>query len=120
MRILEAEPKQLDNKQLQELIVSLRRSESDLRKRLAGQVAVLEGAGRMRPSNPVYQSLYFLLQKFSKQLSRAEREVEARGVEMNASRRQGGRTHIESNQRDFDPRTVKQATLPSNLPQALP
>ena len=65
MRILETEPKVLNDEQLHESIVSLRRSEQDFEKRVPEQVAALERAGRRHGSDPVYQPLVFLLRKFT-------------------------------------------------------
>jgi hypothetical protein len=120
MRILEAEPKALNNEQLHELIVSLQRSERDFEKRLAGQVGALERAGRMHGSDPVYQSLFFLLRKFTKQLGRAEKEVASRDVDMSASVLPRGRAHSQSIQRRFDRRAVEQSSPPSNFARAMP
>ena len=85
MRILEVEPKQLNNEQLHELIASLRYSEEDFERRLAGQVSALERAGRMHTSDPVYQSLFFLLRKFTKQRERVEKEMARRDLDMRVS-----------------------------------
>jgi len=93
MRILETEPKELDSEQLYELIASLRRSQKDFEKRLAGHVSALERAGRMHGSDPVYQSLFFLLRKFTKQLGRAEKEVASRDVDMSTSVLRRERSH---------------------------
>lgn len=94
MRILEAEPKALNNGQLHELIGSLRRDERDFQKRVTDQVTALERAGRMHGSDPVYQSLFFLLRKFSKQLRRAEEELARRDSDVRAWPR--GRPHSEA------------------------
>lgn len=93
MRVLEAEPKELNNEHLRELADSLRRSGKDLEKRVAGQVTALQRAGRMHESDPVYQSLFFLLRKFTKQLTRAEQELTRRDSDMSSSVKSRGRSH---------------------------
>jgi len=93
MRVLEAEPKELNNEHLQELAASLRRYGEDLEKRVAGHVTALQRAGRMHESDPVYQSLFFLLRKFTKQLMRAEQELTRRDSDMRASVKLRGRSH---------------------------
>jgi hypothetical protein len=85
MRVLEAEPKELNNEHLHELAASLQRSRKDLENRVAGQVTALQRAGRMNESDPVYQSLFFLLRKFTNQLMRAEQELTRRDSDMRAS-----------------------------------
>ena len=93
MRVLEAEPKELNNEHLQELARSLRRYGADLEKRVAGHVTALQRAGRVHESDPVYQSLLFLLRKFTKQLMRAEQELARRDPDMKISVESPGRSH---------------------------
>jgi hypothetical protein len=85
MRILEADPAQLDTVQLNELIESVRRGEKDFQTRVAAQATSLELAGRMHISEPVYQSLVSLLRKYTRQLGRAERELSRRAGRVSAA-----------------------------------
>lgn len=78
MRILEEEPRRLDDTELQNLIRALRRTEQDFRSRVAEQVSALASPEHMHGSNPVYKSLRFMLDKVSKQLRRAEEELSIR------------------------------------------
>ena len=78
MRILEEEPRRLDDTELQSLIRALRRTEQDFQSRLEQQASALEPSGHMHGSNPVYKTLWFMLDKVSKQLRRAEEELSIR------------------------------------------
>jgi hypothetical protein len=119
MRILETEPQELNNEQLHELIVSLRRSEADFDKRLAGQKGALERANGLHESDPVYQSLFFLMRRFTKQLRRAEKELARRDMDMSASVSPRARSRGESIQHRSNLRAVEQSAPPLQFAKAM-
>jgi hypothetical protein len=84
--MLTEETRRLNDAQVPDAIAALRRAERDLEERLARHVSALRENDRFHSNEPLYQALYFALERLCRRRRRMEEELAMREASVRADR----------------------------------